>query len=89
MGLIDLGGFGGMLMGGLLGSVLSAREEDPDDRRSQFALVGMASGLVISSYLTRDLDEPAKAMPRVSWQLGQAVDASGRATATLSLGGAF
>ncbi len=89
MGLIDLGGFGGMLMGGLLGSALSANEEDPGDRLPQFALVGMASGLVISSYLTRDMDEPAKAMPRVGWQLGRAVDARGRTTATLSVGGAF
>jgi hypothetical protein len=89
MGLIDLGGFGGLLMGGLLGSVLSARPEDPDDRRPQFALVGMAAGLVTSSYLTRDMDDPARAMPMLGWQLGQAVDASGRATATLSVGGAF
>jgi PEGA domain len=89
MGLIDLGGFGGMLLGGLLGSVLSANEEEPGDRLPQFALVGMASGLVISSYLTRDMDEPAKALPRVGWQLGQAMDARGRATATLSVGGAF
>jgi hypothetical protein len=89
MGLIDLGGFGGLLIGGLLGSLFSASPEDPDDRRPQFALVGMASGLVISSYLTRDLDEPASAMPRVSWQLGQAVDASGHATATIAVGGAF
>jgi hypothetical protein len=89
MGLIDLGGFGGMLLGGLLGSVISADEEKPTDRLPHFGLVGMASGLVISSYLTRDLGEPAKAMPRVGWQLGQAVDASGRATTTVSLGGAF
>lgn len=89
MGLIDLGGLGGMLMGGLLASVLSADEEDPGDRLPHFALVGMASGLVISGYLTRDMDESAKAMPRLSWQLGQAVDAGGRTNTTLGLGGAF
>jgi tetratricopeptide (TPR) repeat protein len=89
VGLIDLGGLGGLLMGGLLASVLTANEEDSGDRQSHYALIGMASGLIISSYLTRDMDEPAKALPRMGMQLGQAADTSGRSIPTVSLGGAF
>jgi hypothetical protein len=88
VGLIDLGGLGGLLMGGLLGGTLSANDED-NDRVPHFALIGMASGLVFTSYLTRNQDEPARALPRVGLRLGQAADARGSAVTTFAVGGAF
>lgn len=88
VGLIDLGGLGGLLLGGLLGGTLSANDA-ANDRVPHFALIGMASGLVLTSYLTRDLDEPAKALPRVGVQLGQTADSRGGAVTTFAVGGAF
>lgn len=88
VGLIDLGGLGGLLLGGLLGGTLSANDAS-NDRVPHFALIGMASGLVLTSYLTRDLDEPAKALPRVGVQLGKAADTRGGAVTTFAVGGAF
>lgn len=88
VGLIDLGGLGGFLMGGLLAGTLSANDAE-NDRVPHFALIGMASGLVLSSYLTSDMDEPAKALPQVGLQLGQAADARGGAVTTVAVGGAF
>jgi hypothetical protein len=88
VGLIDLGGLGGFLLGGLLAGTLSANEEG-NDRVPHFALIGMASGLVLSSYLTRNMDEPAAALPQVGLQLGQAADARGGTVRTFAVGGAF
>lgn len=87
--LVDLGGLGGLLLGGMTGLSLASEQGARDDRTPHFALVGMAAGLVLSGYLTRDMDDPARALPGLGPKLGRTLDASGRATTTIGIGGSF
>ncbi|HKE16676.1 MAG TPA: hypothetical protein VKB80_17505 [Kofleriaceae bacterium] len=52
--LIDLSGLGGTVAGFALGTVFDTNEE----RLSHFALVGLATGLIAGTWLTRRLDAP-------------------------------
>lgn len=87
--LIDLGGLGGLLLGGMTSLALANTVGSQDERTPHFALVGMGAGLVLSGYLTRDMDDPARALPGLGPTLGRAVDASGRDTTIIGLGGGF
>ena len=77
--LIDLSGLGGTVAGFALGQAFDTNNE----RLSHFALVGMATGLIAGTWITRLLDEP-----KVIIQPGVAPTASGDG-ATASLGFEF
>ncbi|HWM84822.1 MAG TPA: PEGA domain-containing protein [Kofleriaceae bacterium] len=75
--LIDLSGLGGTIAGFALGQAFDTNNE----RLSHFALVGMATGLIAGTWITRNFDEP-----RVRIQPGVAPTLSGDgATVTLGL----
>jgi len=77
MALIDLAGLGGTVGGFALGQAFDSESE----RLSHFSLIGMATGLIVGTWLTRSLDEPnVKIQPGVS----PAPNGDG-ATATLGL----
>jgi hypothetical protein len=52
--LIDLSGLAGTVAGFALGQAF----DSPDERLAHFALVGMATGLITGTWLTRATDEP-------------------------------
>lgn len=54
MSLIDLSGLAGTVGGFALGQAF----DSPDERLAHFALVGMATGLITGTWLTRNTDEP-------------------------------
>jgi hypothetical protein len=56
--LIDLAGLGGTVAGFALGEAFDSSSE----RLSHFTLVGLASGLIAGTYLTRNKDEPTTAL---------------------------
>jgi PEGA domain len=75
--LIDLSGLGGTVGGFALGQAIDTNNE----RRAHFALVGMATGLIAGTWLTRNLDAP-----KVNIQPGVSPSASGEgAVATLAM----
>jgi hypothetical protein len=74
MALIDLSGLGGTVAGFALGQAF----DSADERLSHFALVGMATGLITGTWLTRSLDDP-----KLGIQPGVAPVMGGGATATL------
>jgi hypothetical protein len=74
--LIDLSGLGGTVAGFALGEAFDTNPE----RLSHFALVGMATGLIAGTWITRLLDEP-----KIILQPGVAPTAGGDgATASLT-----
>ncbi len=74
--LIDLSGLGGTVAGFALGQAFDTNTE----RLSHFALVGMATGLIAGTWITRLLDDP-----KISIQPGLAPTAGGDgATASLA-----
>ncbi len=74
--LIDLSGLGGTVAGFALGQAFDTNTE----RLSHFALVGMATGLIAGTFITRLLDEP-----KIILQPGVAPTAGGDgATASLA-----
>ena len=77
--LIDLSGLGGTVAGFALGKAVDTNTE----RLSHFALVGMATGLITGTWLTRFIDEP-----KLSIQPGVTPSLSGDG-ATASLGFSF
>ena len=58
MSLIDLSGLAGTVGGFALGQAF----DSADERLAHFALVGMATGLISGTWLTRDTDEPKTAL---------------------------
>jgi hypothetical protein len=75
--LIDLSGLGGTVGGFALGRAIDTNTE----RRAHFALVGMATGLIAGTWLTRNLDAP-----KVNIQPGVSPSAAGDgAVATLAM----
>jgi hypothetical protein len=76
MALIDLSGLGGTVAGFALGQAFDSN----DERLSHFALVGMATGLITGTWLTRALDEP-----KLGIQPGVAPNLGGGASLTLGM----
>ena len=91
--LIDIGGIAGII-GGLAAETLaypttSATGEEVQRqtaRTANFALGGMAIGLVTAGVLSRNMDVPS--LP-VQPALGSATSADGRSTATYGVSGSF
>jgi hypothetical protein len=75
--LIDLSGLGGTVAGFALGQAF----DSPTERLSHFSLVGLATGLIAGTWITRSLDEP-----KMPIQPGVSPTLSGDgATATLTM----
>ncbi len=87
--LIDVGGIVGMI-GGLAAESLAYSADDNTERESEhianFALGGMAVGLITAGFLTRNLDTP-----KVSMQpsLGRVTGADGTTTTTYGFQGSW
>jgi hypothetical protein len=85
--LIDVGGVIGAI-GGLAAESIAYRDDQNTDRQEEhaanFALGGMAIGLIVAGVLTRNFDEPR--VP-ITPALGTVKDSSGASTSTLGFGG--
>ena len=87
--LIDASGVVGIVAGLATLSVFSRASGGSvrnDERNSNFALGGLAAGLVVGGVLTRNMDEPKLT---VSPTLGTATSAGGAQTTTYGIGGSF
>jgi hypothetical protein len=87
MGLIDVSGFLGLLVGGVVADVAD-RNQAIDERIPHFALLGMTVGLIAGTYLTRHMDEPST-LKVVSPSMGAALDATGKNTPTMGVSWQF
>lgn len=76
--LIDLAGIGGGISGFAAAQALDAT----DEQIANVALVGITTGLLAGTYLTRFLDEPDVTNPLVTPAAGTAVDSRGQSTPT-------
>lgn len=76
--LIDLAGIGGAIAGFALATGLEAR----DERTAHVALVGIGTGLIVGTYLTRFVDELDSDIGTVQPTTGAAIDIAGRRTTT-------
>ncbi|ACY14366.1 PEGA domain-containing protein [Haliangium ochraceum] len=79
--LVDLGGLGGLLAGAT--SSLVFYRDSFEERAPHFALVGTVVGLALSSYLTRNMDDPDIRAPQIKPLFGRTEDAAGRSVATV------
>jgi hypothetical protein len=84
--LIDLGGVAGLIGGLATKSLVYPSEVNSTERLANFALGGMAIGLVAAGVLTRNMDEPD--VP-VRPSMSAASDASGKTTATYGIEGTW
>jgi|GEM_PF-1282439 len=86
--LIDVAGLAGMIAGVALVDVIEPGTRS--ERLPHFALAGMTVGLITGTYLTRNMDEPTTVPIRtLKPQLSGVRDITGRATATIGMGGMF
>lgn len=76
--LIDLAGIGGGIAGFAAAQALDAN----DEQIANVALVGITTGLIAGTYLTRFMDEPDSANPVLTPATGAALDAGGQRTTT-------
>ena len=84
--LIDLGGVAGVIGGLAVKSLVYPSDENSQERLANFALGGMAIGLIAAGVLTRSMDEPeVPVRPSVS----AASDASGTTTTTYGIEGTW
>lgn len=84
--LIDLGGVAGVIGGLATKSLVYPSDVNSQERLANFALGGMAIGLIAAGVLTRNMDEPE--VP-VRASVGTAADASGKTTATYGIEGTW
>jgi hypothetical protein len=84
--LIDLGGVSGLIGGLATKSLVYPSDVNSTERLANFALGGMAIGLVVAGVLTRNMDEPE--VP-VRATVGTATDASGTSTTTYGIEGTW
>jgi tetratricopeptide (TPR) repeat protein len=85
--LIDLGGVVGMLVGIAIESGVSSRngDEAAGDRTANYTLAGLATGLIVSGILTRNIDAPKVSITPVVSK----TQAGTGSTTTFGLSGAF
>jgi hypothetical protein len=87
--LIDASGLAGIALS-LTAEELIARARDDksqsDARTSNYALGGLAAGLIAGGIITRNLDDPKLA---IAPTLGRATTAGGSTTTTIGLGGSW
>ncbi|GAB4520320.1 MAG: hypothetical protein Tsb0020_38940 [Haliangiales bacterium] len=86
--LIDLGGASGLVIGAALGTLVSASDDSANEQRGNFALAGMALGLITSTYLTRNFDEVSP-LPALSPAVNTAAGSDGQHTLTVGVHGRF
>ncbi len=84
--LIDLGGVAGVIGGLATKSLVYPSDVNSTERLANFALGGMAIGLITAGVLTRNMDEPE--VP-VRPSMSTASDASGKTTATYGIEGTW
>jgi hypothetical protein len=84
--LIDLGGVAGVIGGLATKSLVYPSDTNSTERLANFALGGMAIGLIAAGVLTRNMDEPD--VP-VRASVGTATDASGKTTSTYGIEGTW
>ena len=84
--LIDLGGVAGLIGGLATKSLVYPSEVNSTERLANFALGGMAIGLIAAGVLTRNMHEPD--VP-VRPSMSAASDASGKTTATYGIEGTW
>lgn len=84
--LIDLGGVAGVVGGLATKSLVYPSDVNSQERLANFALGGMAIGLVVAGVLTRNMDEPE--VP-VRASVGTASDVSGKTTSTYGIEGTW
>ena len=84
--LIDLGGVAGVIGGLAVKSLVYPSDVNSQERLANFALGGMAIGLIAAGVLTRNMDEPE--VP-VHATIGATADASGKTTTTYGIEGTW
>ncbi|MGE3766443.1 MAG: PEGA domain-containing protein [Kofleriaceae bacterium] len=84
--LIDLGGVAGVIGGLAMKSLVYPSDFNSQERLANFALGGMALGLITAGVLTRNMDEPE--VP-VRASVGATTDASGKSTTTYGIEGTW
>lgn len=84
---IDLAGLAGMIAGLATESAVSGATEDSgsSEKAPHFALAGMAVGLGLGTFLTRNLDVPK--LPRLTPSVQRGRDPAGGQTTVFTLGG--
>jgi hypothetical protein len=83
--LIDLGGLGGLVAGISIADLgVDQVSNSGSDLRATFALVGMGSGLILATFLTRHIDDPVVGTA-VKPRLSTLLDRSGRIVPALAL----
>jgi hypothetical protein len=91
--LIDVGGAVGLIVGIAAESFYSQNtgasgpSAHTDERVANFALGGLATGLITGGVLTRNMDAPN--LGNVAPALGKATTAGGGSTTTFGIGGSF
>ncbi len=92
--IIDLGGVGGVISGALLAKAV----ESGDERLQHFSILGLVSGLVGATFLTRGMDEvgadtkdkrtPSDTISRaLTPSIGSAIDSQGNFVPSLGISG--
>jgi len=87
--LIDVGAVIGLFAGVAVESVLNQATSttQKSERTANFALGGMAAGLITSGILTRNMDEPK--LGGIAPAMGKATTAGGGSTTTFGIAGSF
>ena len=89
--LIDASGVVGIVLGLAAESLVQRARDDEsqsDARTANYALGGMATGLIVGGILTRNLDDP-KLPGNLAPSVGQATTTAGSTTTTLGVTGRF
>jgi hypothetical protein len=83
--LIDLAGVGGVGVSAAVQGLIDGGESVSTERRAHFAIGGVAVGLLVGAYLTRNMDAPK--LVRVAPAVTPVKDATGKTTLGIGLAG--